>query len=109
MMASDATVRQQFGALPRAQILFNHLGKRDDLDTVPGGSTFSLASEPMGNTHSPGGLRYYPLAISSQVWRDQLRVNFVYSQNLHARATAEALAQQFKSSLMALVARSSRP
>ncbi len=108
-MTSDATVRQAFGVLPQAQILFNHLGKRDDLDTVPGGSTFSLATEPMGNTHSPSGLRYYPLAVSSQVWRDQLRINFVYSENLHARATVEALAEQFRSSLMALVARSSRP
>ena len=63
-MTSDATVRQAFGALPQAQILFNHLGKRDNLDTVPGGSSFSLANEPMGNTHSPGSLRCHPLAIS---------------------------------------------
>ena len=105
-MTSDATVRQAFGALPQAQILFNHLGKRDDLDTVPGGSSFSLASEPMGNTHSPSGLRYYPLAISSQVWREQLRVNFVYSENLHNQATVEALAELFRSTLIDLVARS---
>ena len=39
-MTSDATIRQTFSALPRAQILFNHLGKRDELDTVPPGSTF---------------------------------------------------------------------
>ena len=107
-MTSDATVRQRFGALPRAQILFNHLGKRDELDTVPGGSRFSLAAESIGNTHSPSGVRYYPLAISSQVWKDQLRLNFVYSENLHARSTVESLAEQYRSRLMACVALSAR-
>jgi non-ribosomal peptide synthase protein (TIGR01720 family) len=108
-MTSDATVRQTFSRLPRAQILFNHLGKRDELDTVPPGSTFSLADESMGNTHSPTGLRYYPLAVSSQVWRDQLRLNFVYSENLHQRSTVERLAEEFRSRIMALAARHAGP
>jgi non-ribosomal peptide synthase protein (TIGR01720 family) len=102
-MTSDATVRQAFGSLPRAQVLFNHLGKRDELDTVPAGADFSLAEESIGNTHSPSGIRYYPLAVSSQVWRDQLRLNFVYSENLHRRETIEALAEQFKQRLLRLV------
>ena len=108
-MTSDATVRQAFTALPRAQVLFNHLGKRDELDTVPPGSTFSLAPESIGNTHSPSGIRYYPLAISSQVWKDQLRLNFVYSENLHERSTIEGLAEDFRRRIAALVARASQP
>jgi len=107
-MTSDATVRQTFTALPRAQILFNHLGKRDELDTVPGASDFSLAAESIGNTHAPSGIRYYPIAISSQVWKDQLRLNFVYSENLHARSTVEALAQAFRARLLGLVAAASK-
>jgi non-ribosomal peptide synthase protein (TIGR01720 family) len=108
-LTSDATVRQAFSALPRAQILFNHLGRRDELDTVPPDSTFSLADESMGNTHSPTGVRYYPLAVSSQVWRDQLRLNFVYSENLHERATIEALAERYRAALAALAARHRGP
>jgi non-ribosomal peptide synthase protein (TIGR01720 family) len=108
-MTSDATVRQAFKSLPRAQILFNHLGKRDELDTVPPGSTFSLAEESMGSTHSPTGVRYYPLAVSSQVWRDQLRLNFVYSESLHLRSTVDALAEDFRTRIMALAARHAGP
>ena len=63
----------------------------------------------MGNTHSPSGIRYYPLAVSSQVWRDQLRLNFVYSENLHLRSTVEALAEDFKRRLMALATRHAGP
>jgi non-ribosomal peptide synthase protein (TIGR01720 family) len=108
-MTSDATVRQSFTALPRAQVLFNHLGKRDELDTVPPGSKFSIAPESIGATHSPDGVRYYPLAIASQVWRDRLRLNFVYSENLHRRSTIERLAEAYRERLLALVAGSRRP
>jgi non-ribosomal peptide synthase protein (TIGR01720 family) len=107
-MTSDATVRQTFTALPRAQILFNHLGKRDELDTVPGASDFSLAAESIGSTHAPSGIRYYPIAISSQVWQDQLRLNFVYSENLHTRQTIESLAEAFRARLLDLVATARR-
>ena len=104
-MASDATVRQTFRDLPRAQIMFNHLGKRDELDAVPRGSLFSLARESIGHTHSPSGIRYYPLAISSEIWKDQLRLRFVYSENLHDRSTIEALADDFRDRLLSNVRR----
>ncbi len=104
-MTSDATIRQTFGSLPKAQILFNHMGKRDELDAVPGGSMFSLAPESIGDTHSPSGIRYYPLAISSQIWKDQLRLNFVFSENLHKRSTVEGLADDFRQKLLANVDR----
>ena len=107
-MASDAAARQPFRELPRAQILFNHMGRRDDLDTTPVGTAFTVAPESLGDTHSPNGLRYYPLAVSSQVWRDRLRLVFVYSENLHSRATVEGLAKQFKERLLSLVAHARR-
>jgi non-ribosomal peptide synthase protein (TIGR01720 family) len=103
-MTSDATIRQTFSALPRAQVLFNHMGRRDSLDTVPPGSMFALAPESSGNTHSPSGVRYYPLAISSQIWQGQLILNFVYSQNLHERATVERLGDEFRRVLLASAA-----
>jgi non-ribosomal peptide synthase protein (TIGR01720 family) len=104
-MTSDATIRQTFSALPRAQVLFNHMGRRDSLDTVPSGSSFSQALESMGETHSPSGIRYYPLAISSQIWRGRLMLNFVYSENLHERSTVERLAEEFRRSLLDSAAR----
>ena len=102
-MTSDSAVRETFRALPRAEILFNHMGRRDELDTTPVGSAFTPAPEPIGDTHSPEGIRYYPLAISSQVWRDQLRLTFVYSENLHERSTVEALATNYRRQLLELV------
>ena len=108
-MASDASIRRSFAGLPRAQVLFNHLGRRDEIDAAPRGSMFSLAREPIGNTHSPSGVRYYPLAISSEIWKGQLRLRFVYSENLHVRATIDALAEDFRRSLLDSVAISGAP
>lgn len=104
-MSTDTEVRRDFGALPRAQVLFNHLGKRDEIDAVPRGELFSLASESIGLTHSPTGRRYYPLAISSEIWKEQLRLKFVFSERVHQRATIDALAADFRGSLLERVHR----
>jgi non-ribosomal peptide synthase protein (TIGR01720 family) len=94
-MTSDASIRSAFQELPKAQVLFNYHGRRDDPIEVPPGQTFRLAPEPIGPTHSPAGLRYYPIAVSSEVDRSRLRFDFVYSTNLHERPTIEALVEAF--------------
>jgi non-ribosomal peptide synthase protein (TIGR01720 family) len=104
-MASDGTVRQAFRDLPRAQILFNHHGQRDEPDEVPRSRMFREALEPIGHTHSPKGIRYYPLAVSSEIHRGQLRLNFVYSANLHERSTVARLIDEFRSQLTEAISR----
>ena len=104
-MASDATVRQAFGELPRAQILFNHHGRRDEPDELPRSSMFAAAPESIGDTHNPSNIRYYPIALSSEVSHGVLRLNFVYSSNLHERATVTTLVDEFRRQLTAEVAR----
>jgi non-ribosomal peptide synthase protein (TIGR01720 family) len=99
-LSGDDRVRETLRSLPRAEVVFNFMGRRTRLDAEPVGSKWRLASEPTGRTHSPKGIRYYPLAISSEVWNDRLKLNFVYSENLHARATIERLAARYRSLLL---------
>lgn len=103
-MCSDTTVRQAFQNLPHAQILFNHHGQRDEPDEVPRSSLFRAAAEPIGPTHCPEGLRYYPIAVSSEISHGRLCLNFVYSANLHERATIEGLTVEFQRQLATTVA-----
>jgi non-ribosomal peptide synthase protein (TIGR01720 family) len=102
-MASDAAERAAFRALPRAGILFNHHGKLDEPEEVPRSSMFRAAPESSGRTHSPDGLRYYPIAVSSKIQYGRLRVKFVYSAGLHDRSTIEALTEEFRKQLAGLV------
>jgi non-ribosomal peptide synthase protein (TIGR01720 family) len=104
-MASDAKVRHEFQRLPRAEILFNHQGRLDEPDELPRGSAFLAARESTGQTHHPQALRYYPVAVSSKVQHGRLRVAFVYSTNLHERATIERLAEAFRMELANIIAR----
>ena len=104
-MAGDASVREALQDLPRAEILFNHHGQLDEPDELPRSSLFSAAPESIGSTHSPSGIRYYPIAVTSKIHYGRLRVNFVYSTNLHERSTIVALAEEFRSQLVAVVAR----
>lgn len=103
-MSRDATVRQAFRGLPRAQVLFNHLGQRDEPDEIPRSPMFMAASESFGPTHSPEGVRYYPLAVSSEISDGKLHVNLVYSRNLHDRSTIQAFADEFGRQLYAAIA-----
>ena len=105
-MCRDATVQQTFRDLPRAQILFNHHGQRDEPDEIPRGSLFAAAAESIGPTHCPEGIRYYPIAVSSEISHGQLYLNFVYSTNLHQRSTITTLSREFRQELAASVDRS---
>jgi non-ribosomal peptide synthase protein (TIGR01720 family) len=99
-MSSDRAVRQAFGDLPRAEVLFNYHGQRDEPDEVPRSAMFSAASESIGPTHAAEGIRYYPLAVSSEISRGELFVDFVYSRNLHEHSTIEGLADSFRGRLL---------
>jgi non-ribosomal peptide synthase protein (TIGR01720 family) len=103
-MTSDAEVRAAFARLPKAQVLFNHHGRRDEPDEVPRSPMFAYAPGAIGPTHSPGGLRYYPIAVSSEVGLGRLRFSFVYSANLHERASIATLVDLFRERLAASVA-----
>ncbi len=102
-MVAEPDVRRAFGELPRAQVLFNHYGRFDAPAEAPRSSMFDAAPESYGQTHSPVGIRYYPLAVASSIYNDRLSLSFVYSSNLHERSTIERLADGFRRSLVAIV------
>jgi non-ribosomal peptide synthase protein (TIGR01720 family) len=96
-------VRQAFRELPRAQILFNHLGQLNEPDEVPRSEMLAAAPESIGPTHSSEGVRYYPIAVSSWISDGKLYANLVYSSNLHDRATVKAFADEFSRQLVAAI------
>jgi non-ribosomal peptide synthase protein (TIGR01720 family) len=102
-MTSDAQMRRSFSGLPRAEVLLNYYGKLNEPDELPRSSMFEAAPESAGDTHHPEGIRYYPLTIPSRIYRDQLQLWFVYSSNLHDRATIERLTEAFRARLLAAI------
>jgi fengycin family lipopeptide synthetase B len=106
----------ELGRLPIGQLSFNYLGQVDAEAAVddfgkahPLGTGFAndapfkLANESTGLVHDPNGKRNFVIDVVASVVKNQLRVEWQYSQNLHQPATIEYLANQFMEELEYLI------
>ncbi len=103
-LSSDERLRERLAAVPRADIQFNYLGQFNQV--LAAESMFQPAPEPPGafaRVASPRQPRPYLLEILGMIAGDELRLWWIYSENLHERATVERLASDFMSSLRSIL------
>jgi amino acid adenylation domain-containing protein/non-ribosomal peptide synthase protein (TIGR01720 family) len=89
-------------SLLKAQVVFNYLGQFDHLFSPTG--LFELAEEDHGATHAPRGIRPYLLEINALVYQSSLRIDFVYSSNLHQAETIENIGRTMQTAIDSLTA-----
>ena len=106
-LCQDEEVTKQLQALPQPEIGFNYMGQLDQ--ALPGGSPFGPARESRGPDRSPQGRRNHLLDISGSIAGGQLRLEWIYSENLYRRATVEQMAQDFLEALRAIIAHCRSP
>lgn len=94
-------------ALATPQIGFNYLGQFGY--GLSAESPLGWAPESTGPDHSPAGLRPHLLEVGGSVINDQLRIQWIYSANIHRQATIEQLAQAFIEELRGLIAHCQLP
>jgi amino acid adenylation domain-containing protein/non-ribosomal peptide synthase protein (TIGR01720 family) len=85
-----------------AEVLFNYLGQFEQ--TLADSRLFRLASESAGAWHSPGATRTHTLEINCLVVGGQFEARWTFSENRHAAATVERLANRFTEALRELIA-----
>jgi amino acid adenylation domain-containing protein/non-ribosomal peptide synthase protein (TIGR01720 family) len=102
-----ADVAARLAKAERPEIIFNYLGQVDQV--LPEGAPLRLAPEPAGPTQSPDAVRPHLVEVIGRVTAGKLAVRFTYSENRHARATIDALADGFLGALRALVVHASSP
>jgi non-ribosomal peptide synthase protein (TIGR01720 family) len=101
-LSPDPAVRETMGALPPAGVSFNYLGQTDA--TLPPGSTFAVADEPLGPlTHPAGSRRPYLLEVVAIVRDGRLRCAWTYARDVHDEATVRRLADGFVDELKGLI------
>lgn len=93
----SANVIERFKSLPLPEVGFNYLGQLDQALSEPG--FFRPARESSGMDASLEGYRRHALDINTFVFGGQLRLDIIYSENLHRRSTIEALAEGFLGAL----------
>ena len=89
-------------ALPRAEVVFNYLGRLDRV--LPQDSPFGPSDLSAGPTRAPGQPRSHLLEVTAAVEGERLVVNWGYATSHHDEATLEALAQATLEGLENLVA-----
>jgi amino acid adenylation domain-containing protein/non-ribosomal peptide synthase protein (TIGR01720 family) len=97
-MSRRAEFSPAWEAAPRAEICFTYLGQFDQ--ALNSASLFALAGESPGPFRSERSLRSHLLDVMGSVVGGRLLVNWIYSENLHRRATIELLAHEFIENLI---------
>jgi amino acid adenylation domain-containing protein/non-ribosomal peptide synthase protein (TIGR01720 family) len=87
-------------AVPQAAVSFNYLGQADGISS----GVFALAKESGGRERSERGERRHLLDVNAVVTGGQLSATWAYSEDVHERATVEAVAGSFMAELKALIA-----
>ena len=88
-------------ALPVPTVGFNYLGQFDQV--FGGDSRFRYTSASSGPAMYPDGRRAFEVEVYGLVSGGRLELDFEYSENLHDRSTIQALADDFLSTLRALI------
>ncbi len=92
-LSRDRTVSQALAAMPQAEVCFNYLGQFDR--TLADSDWFKLASESDGATRSPLGKRGYLFNINGYVLDGKLKLDWIYSSQIHREKTVLNLAESF--------------
>jgi len=106
-LSGDELVTQQLLARPRPQIGFNYLGQFDQLFSQS--DLFKPAPESSGAKQPMLNRRRNLLDVSGFVTNGRLRVDWIYSANIHSRAAIEELSGFFTEYLRELIAHCRSP
>jgi non-ribosomal peptide synthase protein (TIGR01720 family) len=99
---SGGKAAERLGEKGRAEVSFNYLGQ---FDQVLGNlELFGLVQEVSESARGGRNLRSHLLDIKAYVNKDQLQVEWVYSEAVHERARIERLANEYMAALRRLIA-----
>lgn len=87
-LGPDGPRHHELRALPRAEVLFNFVGRRIAADPD---SFLVPVDEARGPDSAPSGLRDHSLAVYVEITNGDIELTTVFSTNLHRRETVEAL------------------
>jgi non-ribosomal peptide synthase protein (TIGR01720 family) len=101
-LSRDHEVVERLQVQPRAEVAFLYLGQFN-LAGTGSSPLLSAASECAGPSRSSRNMRKYLFEVTAAVVDGELKVAWIYSQNIHRRETVENLAERFLVSLRALI------
>jgi non-ribosomal peptide synthase protein (TIGR01720 family) len=100
-MREDRALRETLRRLPRPQLSFNYLGQFDQV--MDGESLFRPAGIGAGPQQHERCGREHLIDINASVVGGRLRIAITYSRHRHRAGTIEALAENYRRELLAII------
>jgi non-ribosomal peptide synthase protein (TIGR01720 family) len=98
---NDEIITDKLRSLQAAEIIFLYLGNLEQ--TLPQSSLFKLSQISSGSPRSLCGQRSHLLEINALVVQEQLKVDWIYSKNVHRKESVEQLASDFVAALRSII------
>jgi amino acid adenylation domain-containing protein/non-ribosomal peptide synthase protein (TIGR01720 family) len=106
-LSRDTDIERSLRSLPQAEVSFNYLGQfASAASAAPG---IAQARESSGPARSPRQTRRYLLEINGSVLGGRLQLDWLFSEDIHRRATIDGLARNFMGALRSLIAHCQSP
>jgi non-ribosomal peptide synthase protein (TIGR01720 family) len=100
---ADESTAGALKAIQPGRVRFNYLGQFDQVLADGPTALFAPADEPVGAEHSPDAPRSHWLEVNALIAAGRLRVDWIYSRNMHHRETIERLAAAYRVMLEELI------
>ncbi|MDZ8237951.1 MAG: SDR family NAD(P)-dependent oxidoreductase [Nostoc sp. ChiQUE01a] len=100
-LSDDLIVTEKIRLLQPAEIIFLYLGNLEE--TLPKSSLWKLSQKSCGDVVSLQGKRSHLLEINGLIVDNQLKVDWIYSTNMHQTETVKKLTEDFVENLRSLI------
>ncbi|ESA35631.1 amino acid adenylation domain protein [Leptolyngbya sp. Heron Island J] len=100
-LSKDSDAGHQLKSLPKSEVSFNYLGRFDQV--LPEVNHLQIVPEMLAADRGCNNPRRYLIDVNSYILKDQLRVDWTYSEKVHQAETVADLAQNFLHHLKGLI------
>ncbi len=100
-LSDDVIITEKIRLLQPAEIIFLYLGNLEE--TLPKSSLWNLSEKSCGCVVSFQGKRSHLLEINALIADNQLKIDWIYSTNIHRRETVKQLIEEFGEKLRSLI------
>ncbi len=100
-LSDDKDLKEKIHSLPQPEIIFNYLGQINE--SITAGSDWKLGSKPIILDQNKKDKRNHILEINILIVSNRVKMDFVFSKNIHKRETIESIAKIYTDELKKII------
>jgi len=97
----DESIKEKLNSAQQPEIIFNYLGQITG--NVAADSDWKLSKGTIKLSQNKNGIRSHLIEINSIIIENKIRMDFVYSKNIHNRETIEQFSKYYEEALTSII------